>query len=171
MSTITKEVIGKFIDASVSDHTEAKQLLIAYPGIRFANWLGDQSILSFLVVENFLVGIRFCLDNGFDPNPPVGEYEEPPLIYACKLGRTAAALELLKKGANPNTPSLVEDNPLHCCIRNGDAKILDMLITHGADPNYSTELGENILHNWPNDAEKQSAISNVLLKHGIKHSV
>ena len=57
---IENEIIGQFIDASVDDHVEAKRLLNANPGLRNATWFGDDLILNFLTIENFVDGVRFC---------------------------------------------------------------------------------------------------------------
>ena len=65
---IDRETIGQFIDASVKDHAEANRLLSANPELRNATWLGDELILNFLAIENFVDGVRFCLQNEFDPN-------------------------------------------------------------------------------------------------------
>ena len=162
-----REIIGRFIDASVNDHAEANRLLNANPGLREQTWLGDESILNFLVIENFFEGVRFCVQNGFDPNQTDGQFGTTPLHYACKLNYPDVALVLLQHGANPNAISEIDDNPIHCCIQNGNAEILDLLISNGADPNYTTDLGETVFDKWPNDAGKQAALETVLHKHNV----
>ena len=57
--------------------------------------------------------------------------------------------------------------PIHCCIGDGNAEMIDLLITGGADPYYTTELGETIFDNWPNNSEKQSRLNAVLKKHNV----
>ena len=165
---IEPEIVGQFIDACVDDHAEAKRLLNANPGLRRATWLGGERIVSFLAIEHFPAGVRFCIQNGFDPNKTNCEFGTTPLHYACKLNYTEVALALLENGANPNAQSEIDDNPLHCCIQNGNSEILELLISHGADARYTTDLNETIFDRWPNDAEKQSAIVAVLDKHNIK---
>ena len=54
------ETIGKFIDASVNDHSQAERLLVAHPELRNAKWIGDEHLLNFLVIENFLDGVSFA---------------------------------------------------------------------------------------------------------------
>ena len=164
---IEREIIGRFIDASVNDHAEAKRLLNANPDLREATWLGDECILNFLAIENFAEGVRFCLQNGFDPNQTSSEFGTTPLHYACKLNYPDVAIELLNNGANPNAQSEIDDNPIHCCIQNGNAEMLDMLMSRGADARYTTDIGETVFDNWPNDVDKQSAIATVLAKHNI----
>lgn len=168
---IEREVVGRFIDASVDDHAEAKRLLDAHPQLRDATWLGDERLLSFLVIENGVEGVRFCLENGFDPNHRDRHFGTTPLHKACQLNYFDVAQELLKHGADPDAHSDVVDTPIHCCIQNGNYKLLDLLLANGADPNYMTDLGETIFDNWPNDAEKQAQLASVLRKHNIERSV
>jgi len=163
----TNEIIGKFIDASVNDHVEAKRLLNANPELRNANWLGDEHLLNFLVVENHIKGVKFCLENGFDAKQPDGELGDTPLHSACRLNYPEVAKLLLEFGANPNAISDIYDTPIHCCVGDGNANMIDLLITHGADPYYKTELGKTVFDNWPNDAEKQSRLTEVLHKHNV----
>lgn len=168
---IDRDIVGKFIDASVSDHAEAKRLLNAYPNLRDATWLGEERILNFLAIEKFPSGIRFCVQNGFDPDQTDGGFGTTPLHYACKLNYPDVALIQLQHGANPNVHSEIDETPIYCCIQNGNAEMLDLLISHGADPRYTTDLGETVFDNWPNDADKQSALAEVLEKHGVKRDV
>ncbi len=89
------------------------------------------------------------------------------LHYACKLNYLETARVLLEYGANPNAISAIDDTPLHCCITDGSDEMIDLLITSGADPYYTTELGETIFDNWPNNSEKQSRLAAVLQKHNV----
>ena len=168
---LDREIVGKFIDASVNNHAEAKRLLNAHPQLRIATWLGDESVLNFLAIENFPEAVRFCVQNGFDPNEADGKFGTTPLHYACKLNYPDVAMVLLQHGANPDAKSEVDDNPIHCCVRNGNAELLDVLISHGADPRYVTDLGETVFDNWPNDADKQSALGRVLDQHKVTRIV
>ncbi len=165
---IEPEIIGQFIDASVNNHAVAKRLLKANPGLRNATWFGDDLILIFLTIENYVDGVRFCLLNGFDPNQTNCEFGTTALHYACKLNYCDVAFELLQNGADPNAKSEIDDNPIHCCIQNGNASMLDLLISKGANARYTTELGETVFDNWPNDADKQTALAAILAKHGIQ---
>jgi len=164
---IEREIVGRFIDACVDNHSEAKRLLKQHPDLRHANWMGDEHLLNFLAIEDFANGLRFCLENGFDPNQADGEFGDTPLHYACKLNYVDCVRVLLQFGANPNAVSLILDTPLHCCVSNANADIIDLLITNGADPHYSTDLGETIFDHWPNNADKQAQIATVLRKHNI----
>ena len=163
---IERETIGKFIDASVNDHTEAVRLLESYPTLRQASWVGDEHLLNFLVIENFATGVAFCLEHGFDANQIDGEMGTTPLHYACKLNHMDVASVLLAGGANPNAICQIDDTPIHCAVQNGNAELVDTLIQHGGNPNYTTELGETIFDNWPPSAEND--LANVIRKHNVK---
>jgi ankyrin repeat protein len=163
---LEREIIGRFIDASVNDKAEAERLLIAHPELRKANFLGEEHLLNFLVIENFCDGVLFCLTHGFDPNQRDGNTGTTPLHFACKLNYFEMAKILLKFGANPNSVCIIDDTPIHCAVRNGNAELVDFLIQNGADPNYSTESNETIFDNWPPWAENY--LLAVIEKHGIE---
>lgn len=162
---IERETIGKFIDACVNDHTLAEQLLESNPELRQANWIGDENLFVFLVIENFSTAVSFCLDHGFDPNQTNGDMGTTPLHYACKLNYTDIASILLAAGANPNSVCKIDDTPIHCAVQNGNAALVDLLIQQGGDPNYTTVLGETIFDNWPAWAEKE--LADVVNKHNV----
>jgi len=162
---LERETIGKFIDASVDDHAEAKRLLDAHPELLHANWMGDENLLVFLVIENFPTGVSFCLQHGFDVNQLDGEMGTTPLHYACKLNYFAVAKTLLEAGANPNAICKIDDTPIHCAVKNGNAELVDSLIQHDANPNYTTDLGETIFDNWPPWADNELAA--VIKKHNV----
>lgn len=151
----------------MSDHGKAKRLLHRHPDLRQATWLGDEHLLNFLAIENFPNGLRFCLENGFDPNQPDGDFGDSPLHYACLLDYAEAAIVLLQFGANPNAVSAINDTPVHCCIRNGNAELIDSLINYGANLHYTTEMGETIFDCWPDDPVKQELLAAVLQKHDV----
>jgi ankyrin repeat protein len=163
---VAREVVGRFIDAAVDDHDEAQQLLDAHPDLRHAAWLGDEHVLIFLVVENFMRGVQFCLEHRFNPNQIDGEFGTSPLHLACKLNYPEISECLLRHGADPNAVSAIDDTPIHCAIQTGNADLVETLIEYGADPNYTTELGETIFDNWPPWAEE--SLSGVIAKYQIK---
>jgi len=161
---IDREIIGRFIDASVNDQQEAKRLLDENPALRSAKWLGDEHLLNFLVIENFPDGVRFCLENGFDPEQSDGEFGDTPLINASACGYGEVAKILLKHGANPNVVSQTMDTPIDCCFRGGHADLLDLLFTHGAELSGAIEFDLSTVRDWPED---RSAIAVVLRKHNV----
>ena len=162
---LDRETIGKFIDASVNDHAEAERLLKANPELRQANWMGDEHLFVFLVIENFAAGVSFCLQHGFDANQIDGEMGTTPLHYACQLNYLEVAKLLAAAGANPNAVSKIDDTPIHLAVRNGNAELINILIEHGANPNYKTDLDETIFDNWPPWAEDD--LADVIKKHDI----
>ena len=164
---VESETIGDFIDACANDRVEAKRLLNANPGLRTASWLGDESIVMFLAIENCPEGLKFCVQNGFAVNGTPNEFDETPLHNACKLNYPDVVSVLCELGADTNAISQIDDTPLHCCIDNANAAIIEILLAHGADPNYRTSVGESIFDNWPNCADKQAILADVLARHGI----
>ena len=162
---LERETIGKFIDASVNDHAEAERLLNAHPELRQANWMGDENLFVFLVIEDFSVGVSFCLEHGFDVNQVDGEMGTTPLHYACKLDYLGVAKVLLEAGANPNSVCKIYDTPIHCAVQMGNAELVGMLIEHGGDPKYTTDLGETIFDNWPPWAENE--LAKMISKHNV----
>ena len=69
------------------------------------------------------------------------------LHYTCKLNYLDVAKLLITGAANPNSKGKIDDTPLHCAVQNGNTELVDLLIRNGADPNYTTELGETIFDN------------------------
>ena len=53
-------------------------------------------------------------------------------------------------------------------MQNGNAELVDTLIQHGGNPNYTTELGETIFDNWSPSAEND--LANVIRKHNVKRN-
>lgn len=165
---LSRDIVGRFIAASVTDHLEAARRLRQHPGLRQANWLGDEHLFNFLVIENHCDGVRFCLQNGFDANQSDGDFGDSPLHYACMLDYLELVILLLEFGDDCNGVSCVNETPLYCCVRNGNSAIADLLLSHGADPNYTTELGETVFDNWPDDSVMQAGLSTILKKHHVQ---
>lgn len=167
--SVEKELVGQFIDAAVNDPAEALLLLDANPDLRTAHWNLGQTSLHFVAIEGFVDAVGLLLENGFDPNAR-NQFGDTPLLDVCVLEHVEIAGLLLKHGADPNASSEIRDNPLHCCVEQGSAQLVDMLIVAGADPNYSTEFGATIFDNWPEVAEQQQAMSEVLEKHDVRRA-
>ncbi len=163
---VERKLVGEFIDAAVNDQVVATRLLAAEPGLREAHWNLGQTALHFLTVEGFTEAVAFCLEHRFDPNA-TNVFGDTPLSDACVLGNTAIARLLIEHGADLDVMSDTNDCPLHCCIRNSDADLLDLLLAAGSNPYYVTELGETIFDNWSNDADQQTKIADVLAKHHV----
>ncbi|NQZ57683.1 MAG: ankyrin repeat domain-containing protein [Lentisphaeraceae bacterium] len=137
---LSRKTVGAFIDASVQDQALAKQLLTQYPDLRSACWLGDEPIIHFLIIEDFVEAVRFCLENGFDVNQADGGMGDVPLIRACFINYTQMLELLLQHGADANSTSECFDTAVHCCIRNHNRETLQLLIKHGANLNIYSEL-------------------------------
>ena len=64
---------------------------------------------------------------------------QPPLHAAAFKGHTEVALELLKAGANPSTPSTLGfgmhtlQTPLHASAKKGHTEVTALLLKAGAD--------------------------------------
>ncbi len=127
--------------------------------------MGSDSVLDFLVIENFPAAVSFCLLHGFDANRAESEMGTTPLHYACKLDYFDVARALLEHGADPNAICQTDDTPIHCAVKNGNAELVDALIQRGGDPNYVTGLGETIFDNWPPWAE--APLAAVIKKHQV----
>ncbi len=132
---VPQDIIGQFVDAVVENHSLADDLLYRYPELKPARWVGN-SILRFLAVENFPVGVRYLVARGWLINEK-DEFGATPLHDAIRAHATDAALVLIELGANPNAYSETYDNPLHCAIAVNDAVIVRALINAGADPHYT----------------------------------
>lgn len=161
-----REIVGQFIDAAVDDHASAERLLADYPGLRTATWLGDECVLNFLVIERFLAGVDFCLKHGFDPNFRDDHLGTTPLHYACLLNYLEIAEVLLIAGADLSAECGASGSPLASAVQTGNAALADLLLTHGADPNYQSIFGVSVFDAWPAGGEAELAA--VLEKHQIR---
>ncbi|TWT78268.1 Ankyrin repeats (3 copies) [Posidoniimonas polymericola] len=164
--TLPREIVGQFIDATVNDHAAAERLLAKYPGLRTATWLGDECVLNFLVIERFLAGIEFCLKHGFDANFRDDDCGTTPLHYACVLNYPEIAEALLDAGADVSAACGALGAPLATAVQSGNAALVDLLLTHGADPNYESVFGESVFDAWPVGAETE--LATVLEKHQVR---
>jgi ankyrin repeat protein len=163
--TVPHDIVGQFVDAAVDNHALADDLLRRYPDLKSARWVGD-SILRFLAIENFPLGVQFLAARGW----PINETDDlgaTPLHDAIRAHATDAALALIELGANPNAYSETYDNPLHCAIAAGDATIVRALINFGANPNYTTCLGESPYDVLPGVRDSTNEIMKILMACGL----
>jgi ankyrin repeat protein len=67
----------------------------------------------------------------------VKDIDENGLLVAAAENNDAEAVQtLLAMKANPNVATISDDTPLTIAIKNGKAKIVEMLLNAGADPFY-----------------------------------
>ncbi len=61
------------------------------------------------------------------------------VFSAVENGDEAALLDLLKSGADPNQVDEFGDSLLVAALRNQTHWVIDLLLSHGADPDFSIE--------------------------------
>lgn len=162
---VPQDIIGQFVDASVADHSLADDLLSRYPDLKTARWIGD-SLLRFVAIENFPVGVKFLASRGWQVDE-TDDFGATPLHDAIRAHACDSALALLELGANPNANSETYDNPLHCAIATGDAGIVRALINFGANPNYTTFVGETAYDVLPGVRDSSNEIMSILIACGL----
>lgn len=167
--SVPDSVIAEFVDACVVDQRRAEAILQSHSALRTSAWR-NEPILTFLVIESWLEGVRFCLEHGFDVSTAHDREAGEPIHFACLQDDREMVELLLRHGADSNAPSAVDDVPLHCCVTHGYAELVGCLLNHGADPKYVTDLGKTIYDDWPNKPEKQAELKAVLAQFGLSSS-
>lgn len=86
-----------------------------------------------------------------------------PLTTAVEFGRESIARFLLDQGADPTWPEINANKggALHAAARIGNRPMVELLLSHGADPNGHSDSGGNSLY-----AAKTPAIRALLEAHG-----
>lgn len=59
----------------------------------------------------------------------------PDLIRCAERGEELAVVELLKRGEDPNSTDDMGLSALHCASKKGHTRVVDILLSHKADPN------------------------------------
>ena len=86
-------------------------------------------------------------------------------IYRCIVSNNLFALtELLKIGADPNIPNIMNETPLYHCVETKNYDALIILLEYKADPNISRRNGTTPLH-LASKNKMENFISS-LLRHG-----
>ena len=160
-------LVGQFIKAVGNDRDEACRLLQSHPTLFTAPVDLGQNALHFLTLEGSPSDVEFLLQQGFDPERR-NAFGDTPLLDACVLEKTETAKVLLAYGADPNVGSEVRFNAIHCCVYDGNAELIDALISAGAIPVYTTPLGETIFDQWPDCPERQQAMQELIQRHQIE---
>lgn len=162
-----QSLVGQFIAAVKSNRDEACRLLQLHPVLFTAPVDLGQNALHFLTLEGTPSDVEFLLQQGFDPERR-NDFDDTPLLDACVLEKTETAKVLLAYGADPNVGSETRFNAIHCCVYDGNAELIDALISAGAIPVYTTPLGETIFDQWPDCPERQLAMQELIQKHKIE---
>ncbi|MFN0137093.1 MAG: ankyrin repeat domain-containing protein [Phycisphaerae bacterium] len=158
--------LGEFIDAAVDDHPKAKSMLAACPGLRDRGWLHGETALHFLAIENYIEGVRFCCENGFDVNA-TNEFGDTALIDVMTLGRLELVNLLLEHGADPNAKSRTRISALHTAVGSGDVELVRRMLAAGARPDNAASVTE-LLYELPEDEPARSEIIKVLRDFGFE---
>ena len=163
----SQSLVGRFVEAVKHDRDEACRLLQMNPKLFTISMDLGQNALHFFTLEGSPSDVEFLLQQGFDPERR-NDFGDTPLLDACVLEKTVTAKILLAYGADPNVGSEVRFNAIHCCVYDGNAELIDALISAGAIPVYTTPLGETIFDQWPDCPERQQAMHELIQKHKIE---
>ncbi len=166
---VDASIIGEFIDAVVLDQPKAAVMLRHEPGLRDARWIHEETVLHFLWIEGKPDHVRLLGEWGFDPNA-ANKFGDVPLIDVAVLGKDDVAAVLLDLGADPNARSATCDNVLHCAVRSGNARLVDLLLSRGAKANYVTDIKETVFDALPEDDAARAAIEEVFRRHGVQRA-
>jgi ankyrin repeat protein len=166
MTTLSRELIGEFIDAAVRDQVRAARLLATHPDLIKARWLHNETVLHFVAIEGFTGAVTFLAEHGADVSA-VNEFGDAPLIDAAALGHTEIAAVLLRHGANPNARSDTRDNVLHIAVQAANEPLVALLLAAGADARYCTDLGESVFNALPLSGPGRERMLAVLAEHGV----
>lgn len=114
-----------------------------FPNCRGPRGVGD-IILEYAIYHSPLSFVRTLLELGADPN-----YEDPagfPSLIATISTDRSDKYELvellLSRGANIQQRGVNDYTPLHYAAARNDAKLIELLLAHGADPSARTGIDE-----------------------------
>ena len=97
----------------------------------------EETILNFLVIENYLPEVQFLLEHGANVDA-MDSGGSTPLIHSCILGYREMVALLLAYKANVNHQDRVMHyTPLHYAAQKGDIEIIQLLLAAGADKSIS----------------------------------
>ena len=77
--------------------------------------------------------------------PGVDLYGRSPLWYHAAEGDLKAAAKAIRDGADPTAADKDSYGALHVAVQNGHAKMVELLLSHGADPNVVDRHGNGPL--------------------------
>lgn len=107
--------------------------------------LGDQKVsLEYAIYHSPLPFVRTLLELGADPNyeDSAGFPSLMALISTDRDDRYELAELLLSFGADTQQRGVNDYTPLHYAAARNDAKLIEILLAHGADPNARTRIDD-----------------------------
>ena len=94
------------------------------------------------------------------------------LFNAVRSQRYSEVQQLLEKGARPNAGERIHQRPLYAAVMHADAKMVALLIKHGADVNWQDPTtGQNLAFLFAKQQLIASSVLDVLLKAGLNLNV
>jgi uncharacterized protein len=129
---------------------DAKLDKVRFPDVVVAAGIGG--CLTYAIYHSPVAFIAELLDLGADPNWPADD-GFPPLIAALSCATSSPGSParadvhdvvelLLAHGSDVQQRGLNDYTPLHWAAGNGDLAMVDLLLTHGADPNEITRIDD-----------------------------
>ena len=115
---------------------------------------GAQVSVSQAVQCGHVDATKSLIQQGADLEQVEAEWASPPLLSAVYSENFEIAQMLLEAGANPNVQTSVYysrqgvsggDTPLHWAVSDGAAKLVKLLLSHGADPDVQNAEGVSAL--------------------------
>ena len=116
---------------------------------------------------------------GINPEPPIAEPPDASLWDAAMFGKIEAAKKAIADGANVNAKKDHGETPLHWAtveaMDSGSKKVIELLISKGADVNAKTMSGGRAgimtpldVATHPDNPGVPAELANLLRKHGGK---
>lgn len=172
MNALQQEALTKqmFAAANASDNLQLKEVLNHNIPVNIMEPATFDTPLMICVRNGNTEGTQICLDHGArnDPHPDFGQ---TALHAGVDAGHYDAVLVLMLAAAESQADSIISNladpsgqTPLHLSSLRGNARILELLLTHGADISRVDDKGQTSLH-LTCAAGHKSCLA-VLLDHG-----
>jgi hypothetical protein len=105
----------------------------------------DDGSIAAAVRSGDSTALRARVQPGADVDKRDASFNVSPLGWAAMLGDAESAELLIKAGANVKTTNGDGSTPLHSAAVFGRAKVVDVLLAHGADPNVRSQANQTAL--------------------------
>ncbi|MDT0575138.1 ankyrin repeat domain-containing protein [Croceicoccus sp. F390] len=135
----------KFLEAVKKRDGDAAVSALNEPGSTLINArdVGNgEGALHYVVARRDLTWLRFLLDKGADPNIRDNK-GVTPLEMASSLQFLDGVEALAKAGANMNETNVTGETPLIVATHLRDAKLAQILLANGADPDRADSSGRS----------------------------